>query len=271
MTTELELAIEKLVDAAARFITVRAVGLSGGDRPFPKPGAGDIDLFIYCTQIPDLFQRHQLMAALPGWIAQIEVGRIAGGHWGQGDSCAVCGVETWLMYFTVDQARAELEELLEGKFLGRADHEYYPLARCAMWKSMRAFYDPDGLLRGFRARLQNYPPALAKAVVEYHLARLQDDEDLERAVHRQDVLFYHYAFDLALDHFLQALFALNQTFFPGRKRSAEFIRAFQVKPPDCLQRMRQALAWGAEAEALEKSFQVWQGLVREIVPGNSIN
>jgi hypothetical protein len=268
MTINLELALVKLVESAARFPAVRAIGLSGGDRPLPQPGGGDIDLFMYCVQIPDLAQRRQLLAALPDWVEQIEVGRFAGGYWGQGDRCLIGGIESWLMYFTVDQAQTELAELLDGKYLGRVDHEYYPLARCAMWKTMRALYDPDGLLGGFRTRLVSYPPGLARSVVEYHLAKLQDVEDLERAVHRKDVFFYHYAFDLALDHFLQALFALNQTFFPGRKRSEEFLLAFLIKPLDCLPRIRQAIASGADAATLEKSYQVWQDLVQEIIPGD---
>ncbi len=78
-----------------------------------------------------------------------------------------------------------------------------------MWNAMLVFYDPDGVLQSFKIRLKEYPKKLAAAIVDHHLEALGDVEDMARAVQRKDVLFYHFALDLALDHFLQALFALN--------------------------------------------------------------
>ncbi len=238
--------------------------MSGGDRPYPEPGEGDIDLFIYCERIPAAAQRAAILASPGGSAAQIEVGCIEDSHWGVGDRCFLCGIETWALYFTLEETRAELDAILAGKFLGRVDGEYYPLGRCAMWKTMRALYDPDGFLQTLRSRLEVYPPGLAAAVAAHHLAGLQDVEDLERAVQRGDVFFYHFALELALDHFLQALFALNGTFFPSRKRSEEYLRGFQLRPVECERRLRQVIAWGAGADTLSASYALWQELVGEL-------
>jgi len=132
-----------------------------------------------------------------------------------------------------------------------------------MWKAMRIFYDPDGFLQSFQQRLAEYPAALAKAVVHHHLDALEDVEDLERAVVRKDVLFYHFALDLALDHFLQALFAMNREYFPSRKRSEIYLRGFKAKPSECEQRLGQVIALGGNAETLGQSYEIWKSLMHD--------
>lgn len=263
MTASIQSTIDQLIDSLAMLPTVRAVGLSGGSRPFPEPGAGDIDLFLYCRAIPTPEERRRLLAALGAAVTDITVGRISGGHWGQGDCCTLAGVETWLLYFTQAEAELELTETLAGKHPGQVGG-YYPLGRCAMWQSLRALYDPDGFLASLRARLAEYPPALAQTVLAYHLSALQDVEDLERAVRRSDVFFYHFAFEPALDHYLQALFALNRTFFPSRKRSEEYLRGFARQPLNCAERLKEVIAWGGSPDTLVQSYTVWQGLVEEL-------
>jgi hypothetical protein len=260
----IEASISELVEAIAHCHSVRAVGLSGGGRPFPEPGEGDIDIFVYCTKIPDKGWRLDMLTTLQDGFEQVHVGRVESGHWGQGDSLYMVGIETWLLYFTLAEARAELDAILVGKYLGRVDSYYYPIGRCAMWKTMRVLYDPDGVLQFFKERLEKYPKELAAAIVNHHVEALRDEEDIERAAKRKDVLFYHFALDLALDHFLQALFALSQEYFPSRKRSETYLQGFRIKPVDCEQRLRQTVAWGGKAETLGKSYAMWKGLVREL-------
>jgi hypothetical protein len=201
---------------------------------------------------------------LEGEVEQIEIGKLESGHWGQGDCFRLEGIETWLLYFTVAEARAELDAILDGHYLGRLDSYYYPIGRCAMWKAMRVFYDPDGFLQSIKQCLAEYPPELASAILDHHFKALEDVEDLERAVHRRDVFFYHFAFDLALDHFLQALFALNREYFPSRKRSETYLRGFGAKPADCEERLRQVVLLGGNAGTLEEAYGIWMNLILEL-------
>ncbi len=263
MSNEIETAVSKLIDTLACHHSIRAVGMSGGDRPFPEPGTGDIDPFVYCTEVPAIDQRQELLSACED-MGQVEIGKLAGGHWGQGDCLFVEGVETWLLYFTVAEARLELEAILAGEYLGRLDSYYYPIGRCAMWKTMRVLYDPDDVLQSFKDCLAEYPQSLRSAMIHHHLQALDDIEDLERAVGRKDVFFFHFAMDLALDHFLQALFALNKEYFPSRKRSEAYIRDFQIKPADCEQRLRQVVVFGGNAETLGQSYKLWNDLVGDL-------
>ena len=264
MSNDIETGLNKLVSVLAQHNSVRAIGLSGGERPLPEPGEADIDLFVYCTAIPSKDERKLMLVSLAEEIEHVEIGKLESGHWGQGDSFLLEGVETWLLYFTVAEARTEFDAILDGQYLGRLDSYYYPIGRCAMWKAMRVFYDPDGFLQSIKQCLNEYPQALSSAILKHHLKALDDVEDLERAVYRQDVFFYHFAFDLALDHFLQAVFALNREYFPSRKRSESYLRNFQFKPVDCESRLRQVIALGANAETLEKSYRIWNTLTCDL-------
>ena len=264
MSTIVTETLSDLIEAVSHIATVRAIGLSGGERPLPEPGAGDIDLFVYCTEIPPPDERKRTLIALDGEIAQIEIGKLEGGHWGEGDRVLLEGIETWLLYFTIADATAELEAILEGRYPGRLDSYYYPVGRCAMWKDMRVLYDPDGFLQSVNQRLETYPEKLASAVIAYHVEALEDSEDLERAVQRRDMLFFHFAMDLALDHFLQALFALNRVYFPSRKRSETYLQVFKIKPVDTEQRLLQVVCLGGIDETLAASYEIWQGLVQDL-------
>ncbi len=264
MSNEIEASVKKLADVLALHKSIRAIGMSGGQRPFPEPGNGDIDLLVYCIEIPTRNERQKLLLSLLQEFEQAETGKLAGGHWGQGDCLSMAGVETWLLYFTVAEAHTELEDILAGNYPGRLDSYYYPIGRCAMWKTMRAFYDPDGMLQGFKSRLAEYPQTLQSAMISHHRKALDDVEDLERAVARKDVFFFHFALDLALDHFLQALFALNREYFPSRKCSEMYLRGFKIKPPECEQRLRQIIVFGGNAETLEQSYEIWKSLVQDL-------
>ncbi|HSK86922.1 MAG TPA: DUF4037 domain-containing protein, partial [Anaerolineales bacterium] len=264
MSNNVETGLNKLVSVLTQHKSIRAIGMSGGERPLPKPGEADIDLFVYCIEIPSEDERKELLMRFEGKLEQIEIGKLESGHWGQGDCCLLRGVETWLLYFTVEEAHAELNAIVDGQYLGRLDSYYYPIGRCALWKGMRVFYDPDGFLQSLKQRLNQYPPELAEAILNHHSKALEDREDLERAVHRNDVFFFHFAMDLALDHFLQALFALNNEYFPSRKRSEAYLQGFEVKPVVCERRLRQVLALGGNRETLEQSYKIWNGLVCEL-------
>jgi hypothetical protein len=257
--------LNSLVQRLAKLDGVVAIGLSGGNRPLPSPGVGDIDLFLYCERVPDAGARKLLLSGLGDLIEHPKSEAGDSAHWGKMDYALLDGVETWMMYFTVDAALAEIDETISGKYLGRSDRYYYPIARCAMLLNMRSLHDPFGVLAGFRKKLEQYPEDLAKVQINGHLEQLADTEDLERAVGRGDLLFYHFALDLALDDFVLALFALNRTYFPSRKRSFEYIRGFETKPERCEERLMEVVQSGGGSDTLRDSLKKWTALVDELL------
>lgn len=81
---------------------------------------------------------------------------------------------------------------------------------------------------------------------------------------RKDVLFYHFALDIAIDHFLQALFAINETYFPSRKRTFDFIEIFKIKPERCNKKLLEVVKLGSVPEGINQSFTIWSNMVHEL-------
>lgn len=257
--------LDKLVHEVSGLQAVQSMGLSGSKSPLPKRGEGDIDLFIYCDEIPGLALRQAVLDALNGVLEEARVDVIQGGRWGHGDFATINGVETWLMYFTMQETLEDVESILSGEQPDKLDNYYYPVGRLAMLKNMTVLHDKNGFLPGLKSKLNSYPEKLRKTLAEHHLQALQDTEDLLRAVTRRDALFYHFALDLALDHFLQALFAMNSTFFPSRKRTLEYMQTFAVQPVNCIARLLEVLHLGGDGETVPQSYATYKSLTEELM------
>jgi hypothetical protein len=256
--------VHLLLDNVSTLDEVRSIGISGSKTSFPKPGEGDIDVFIYCDTIPGFEKRKSIINQMSSMLQEEKLNFFEGGHWGIGDFMLINGVETWLMYFTEKETINDVEAILNGDYPDKLDNYYYPIGRCAMLKDIRILCDKDNFLSSLKERLSEYPDNLSEKIIQYHFSELEDMEDLERAVSRKDVLFYHFAIDTAIDHFLQALFAINKTYFPSRKRTLNFIRSFNIKPERCEEQLLDVVRLGGLAESIEQSYEIWCNMVSKL-------
>lgn len=255
---------ENLINSISELIEVQSIGLSSSKTPLPKSGESDIDVFIYCDAIPATKDRQSMIYKLGVQMQNVKFNVLEGGHWGIGDFVCINGVETWLMYFTVSETVSDIESILNGDYPDKLDNYYYPIGRLAMLKNINILLDKNEFLNSIKKRLSLYPDRLADIFVKYHMDMLEDTEDIERAVNRKDVLFYHFALDLAIDHFLQALFALNKTYFPSRKRSLNYIEKFKVKTSNCSENLLKVIRLGGNHEKLDESYELWVSMVNEL-------
>ena len=256
--------IDSLIGSISAMSNVQSIGMSGSKTPLPKAGESDIDIFIYCDVIPEFEKREFIMSQLGDLLQESKINVFEGGHWGIGDFIRINGIETWLMYFTVNETLNDVESILNGEYPDKLDNYYYPVGRCAMLKNISILYDRNNFLYSLKKRLSDYPDNLAKILIQYHLAELEDTEDLERAVSRKDVLFYHFAMDIAIDHFLQALFAINRIYFPSRKRTLDFIKNFNIKPERCSEKLLEVVKLGSYSESIHQSYALWKSMVCEL-------
>lgn len=264
MNLSTEEVLQKLVHTISAKAGVLAIGLSGSKRELPAPGEGDIDLFIYCSEMLSIQDRVEALEHMGQLLEDIKPSVLNGGHWGSGDFARINGVETWIMYFSAAETMRNVDSILEGNYPGRLDSYYYPVGRCAMLKGMFVLYDKEGFLDSVKERLAEYPDELSKRLARYHLNALKDYEDLIRASQRGDVLFYHFALDIALDHFLQALFAINKVFFPSRKRSLELAASFSIKPVAFSETIMEVIKLGSSADKLPQANAKWAKLVKDL-------
>ena len=242
---------------------IAAIGKSGGAQ-LPENNESDIDIFVFCTRIPAVSIRKAAVEFLGQMIKKSDFGHKTE-HWGLCDFIYLDGAEICLMYFTVEAMNRELDAILGGERLEKENNYFYPTGRAASFHSMHALYDPNGYIASAKERIAHYPDQLSKRLAEHLLGALMDMEDMERAVSRKDVLFYHFALDLALDHLLQWLFALNKCFFPSRKRSLQIIHGFVHKPIHCEERLLRVVALGGEAESLGQSHRMLMELIQDIL------
>lgn len=256
--------IDILISNISEMSEVQSIGICGSKSSFPRAGEGDIDIFIYCDIVPSPEKRQAILNHLGNHVQEVKVNIFEEGHWGIGDFVLINGIETWLMYFTVNETVTDVESILSGKYPDKLDNYYYPIGRCAMLKNINILYDKSNFLDNLKKRLSKYPDKLGKILIQYHLDELDDTEDLERAVVRKDVLFYHFAMDIAIDHFLQALFAINKVYFPSRKRTLDFIENFNIKPEGCNEKLLEVIRLGGLSEEIDHSFSIWSDMVNEL-------
>lgn len=257
-------ALDKLIKQLSQMESVKVIGISGKLKPFPEPGKGDFDVFIYCDQIPSEQVRNNNIKRLDDHVEDIKTNIFCNDKWGHSDFCTIEGIDTWMMYFNKKDVVNNAHEVLRGEYLDKVDNYFYPIGRLAMFKNFTVLYESDDFMKQLKTSLEPYPEILKGKMISYHLTALDDVEDLERAVHRKDVLFYHFALDLAIDHFLMALFALNESYFPSRKRSLQYIEKFKNKPKQCSERLTAIIKYGAEAETIETSYEIFRQLCEDL-------
>ncbi len=255
--------IAKLLDAVASMDEIKAIGQTGDINEIPRPGESDIDIFVMADSIPGYEDRRALYNKNSSLFESLAMSVCEGGYWGTGDVFVIDGVETMLMYFTIGETLKYVDEVLEGKHPDNVKG-FYPVGRLATLKNINVLYDENGVYASLKEKLSTYPDKLKKYLADFHIARINDEEDFGRALLRKDVLFYHMVLETALDHYLQALYAVNHTYFPSRKRTKQYMDAFAIKPENCYERMLEVIKLGSGPEDLKGSYDVWLGLVRDL-------
>jgi len=240
--------LTRLIESVSAIETVRSVGKSGG----AEINDGDVDIYVFCDEIPNIETRRAAVIRADG-IEGAEYSESQGKFWGVIDFFSINETEVCLMYFTCAYMDDEIESVLRGERLDKEQNFFYPTGRCATMLSTHAYYDETDYVAGWKNKLSVYPESLFIKLFNYHINKSYDAESFERAVSRKDLFFYHSVLDSALDHFLQALFALNKTFFPSRKRTKEYIEAFAIKPTNCNTRLERIIEAGSRAETLAES------------------
>ena len=252
-----------LIKSVCDMKEVLSVGKSGGEE-LPQQNESDVDIFVFCSGIPDIQTRQAAIGKLGTVVSNMRLSESKGRFWGVCDFITLDGTEICLMYFTISDMNDEIDFVLNGTRLDREGEYFYPTGRCATLLSMHVVCDKNGYIFAMKEKLSVYPQSLAEALCKHHIGKINNAEDFDRAVLRQDVLFYHSTLERAIDHFLQAMFALNFCFFPSRKRTFQFIEQFALKPRHCAERLIEVIELGARPETLAQSYETWRMLCEEL-------
>jgi hypothetical protein len=263
MSASLNSSFKLLIKAVSEIDNVMSIGKSGSAE-LPQANESDIDIFIFCHSTPSKEERKSAVNSLGDLVSNSKFSDTESRHWGTVDFTIIDDTEICLMYFEIDKMNMEIESIISGTRLSREDNYYYPTGRCACILSMHILFDKARYIKMLKDKLADYPMELSKKLVNYHIIEINDFEDFERAVSRDDVLFFHATLDNAIDHYLQALFALNKVYFPSRKRTIQLVEQFQVKPIDFSCRLLKTITLGANPQTLAQSYSEWSSLCEEL-------
>jgi hypothetical protein len=193
-----------------------------------------------------------------------------GGIWGHGDILLIDGIDVMFMYFTIDEMSNYLDEVLQGKYLDK-EGGFYPIGRLSSIENINILYESNTVWTKMKEKVKTYPIDLFEKLFNYHITKVLDEEDLGRVILRKEVMFFHQVLENALDHLLQALFAVNCTYFPSRKRSEQYIKAFKNKPDDCYERLLRIIENSISSKTIEESVKELRNITAEIVEiGNMV-
>lgn len=252
-----------LIHSISHISEVQSIGKSGG-KVFPESNESDIDVFVFCDEIPSFESRQAQVNVLGNAISNSKISIYEGKYWGVCDFVYIHDTEICLMYFTIAKMEAEIISILRGERLEKEDGYFYPTGRCATIVSLYILQDKNNFIATMKEKLTTYPNELSKKLIEQHTRRLKDVEDLERAVSRNEVLFYHFALDISIDHFLQALYAINKCYFPSRKRTLDYIKGFTIKPANCAERLLRVIESGGKPDTIMQSYDMWISLCKDL-------
>lgn len=261
---------DRLVCKLSQYYKVKGIGQTGDINAKLIPGQSDIDLFVLCTTVPTDDERKQIYLNYSTEYLECLMNVSNGGIWGYGDVLIIDGIDVMFMYFTIEEMNKYLEEVLLGEHLEK-EGGFYPTGRLSSIENINILYESNSVLTTMKEKVKKYPFDLFEKLFDYHIARVLDDEDLGRVVMRKDVMFYHQVLENSLDHLLQALFAVNCTYFPSRKRSERYLNTFKNKPADCYERLLRIIVNAISSKTLEESVEELRDITIETVQvGNMV-
>lgn len=254
---------DQLITMLAADRDILGIGQTGDIFAPLIPGKSDIDLFVICERIPDRQERLSRYQPLIAACSSLQMEVCSGGVWGYGDIFVCEGIDVMPMYFTKTEMEGYLREVLDGRHLER-EGRFYPIGRLASIEALHVLHEKDASWTKIISMVKAHPPELFSRWYSSEIGQMIDEEDLGRAELRHEVLFYHQVTEAFLDHFLQALYAKNNCYFPSRKRAEEAIASFKLKPAACFERLLRIVELGSRAAAIDQSVAELRKLAEEL-------
>ena len=243
---------------------ILGVGQTGDINAPLISGKSDIDLFVICSSIPSAAERLAYYGEIKEDCASLHMSVCSKGVWGEGDVFSVGGIDVMPMYFSEEEMRNYLIEILDGKHLEK-EGRFYPVGRLASIETLHVLYDADGTMKRMIDMVKEHPAEFFEKWIQSESWRILDEEDLGRAELRHEVLFYHQVVEEFLDHFLQVLYAKNNCYFPSRKRCSAFIERFQKKPERCLERLMHIIRTASDENSIDESVKTLREIGNELL------
>lgn len=203
------------------------IALGGAHAKSMEDAASDLDLYIFSAGARPAVERERLTRAFNTAISDIVAWDAATPFEQGGTDFTIDGlrVETWY------RARGHIEQTIADCIAGRITTElvtwtpsgFYNYCTLSDLKSMVIVDDPAGMIAAWKAAIASYPPQLKAAIAQSSLTAAGFwpwNFHYSSAVERVDVIYTSSIVQQVAHNLIQAVFALNEVYFPGDKKLA---------------------------------------------------
>ena len=205
--------LQQIVGATADLPGFAAISLGGSAATGLADERSDLDLHVYWrAPLATPAERAARLAQIAD-AGSVVVDIL---DWGREDNLRIGGRPAELIYTSLDEMRAEVEQAYGDGLIS----EGYTTARLFYIASGRPLHDPAGELSALRERLlAGYPEPTRRRLLQYHPALLRTYlGHLRLAQSRGDLLMVQHRRYTVQMVFFNLLFALNRRYHPGEKR-----------------------------------------------------
>ena len=124
----------QLINAISSMNGIHSIGKTGA-KELPISKESDIDVYIFCDEIPKSDLRRNIYHNI-NYNIKLTVGDFEDRHWGMLDYLCVDEIDICLMYFDSHKVITEIDSLLKGDRLVKEDNYFYPIGQCATLKDI---------------------------------------------------------------------------------------------------------------------------------------
>ena len=243
-TERLRTLARRIGDVVVEEVAPRSVLLTGSAATGEADFYSDIDLIVYCDELPTEERIEVVIDRLGGEDCRHIYPRTEDEH---GESFELGGIQCQLAFVTVRCADAEVERVLAGEELES------PLQKAVEGILEGIPLHGPELIERWRERAADYPDSLRRAMIERHW-RFFPLWYVDRQVAARDALLWRQEIlvDAAFD-LLAVLAALNSLYFTRfhLKRMRKLVGRMVLAPPDLADRIERLLELDGEAAAHE--------------------
>lgn len=249
MDIDIDNLIDSIVNKLKSIRGIKAIVLGGSRADGSNRPDSDIDLGIYYDD-PDEFdvigvkKLANEINEIPNPIVTVigEWGKwVNGGAW-----LTVQGQRVDFLYRDLNFVSQIIQDCKKGikqsDYYQQPPYGFHSYIYCAEIKICEVLFDPENIIQKLKLEVKDYPQALKKTIINGFLWDAEFSlEHCKKFAQRGEALLVSGCLTRITSDFVQALYALNDTFFIGDKKLYKQEPEFTVKPGDFLNRMDKIL------------------------------
>lgn len=254
---------EKIADELKKSGYAKAVALGGSLATGFIDRYSDIDMFCYGDEIPDesarrkLFEQTGCQEIATAFMKPVKY---------SSDIFGVDGYTTTVDWIEIKDLDKKVKEFLTGNY----QNEVY---MATLIQDIKKTYDPERILKEWQKSTRKYPEKLKenKCLIQPPMVMERLFYNLNKDYRRGQFNFIDGKIIDAVKTIIQAVYSLNNTYYPYEKWFESKFKEFETKPKKAAQRIRRIseLNVAEHLRRSQKSFLSSSGTQRRLFPRKS--